>query len=59
VQVSCAALVSWCRERLARFKVPRWVFVGEPGNWPMTSTGKIQKFRLVEEAEKRIEQREG
>jgi crotonobetaine/carnitine-CoA ligase len=37
-------LVAWCLERLARFKVPRYVeLVPEI---PMTSTGKIEKHRL-------------
>jgi fatty-acyl-CoA synthase len=40
-------LVTWCRERLARFKVPRHFIFTEV---PKTSTGKIQKFRLREMA---------
>ena len=39
-------LRAFCRERLAHFKVPRYVkFVDE---FPMTVTGKIQKFRMRE-----------
>ncbi len=38
-------IVAWCREHLARFKVPRTVVFGE---LPKTSTGKIQKFVLRE-----------
>jgi len=38
----------FCRGRLAHFKIPRYVmFVDE---FPMTVTGKIQKFRMREEA---------
>jgi fatty-acyl-CoA synthase len=41
-------LCHWCSERLARFKVPRyWRFVDA---FPMTVTGKIQKYRLREMA---------
>ena len=41
-------LLAWCRARLAGFKVPRyWRFVE---SFPMTVTGKIQKFRLREMA---------
>jgi fatty-acyl-CoA synthase len=41
-------LRSFCRERLAHFKVPRyWKFVDE---FPMTVTGKVQKFRMREVA---------
>ena len=40
-------LVEWCRQGLARYKVPRHVIFAEI---PKTSTGKIQKFRLREMA---------
>ncbi len=41
------ALKSWCREHLAHYKVPgKFVFT----EIPRTSTGKIQKFVLREEA---------
>ncbi|MHB1423367.1 MAG: AMP-binding protein [Gemmataceae bacterium] len=37
-------LITYCRSRLSAFKVPRyWRFVE---SFPMTVTGKIQKFRL-------------
>jgi fatty-acyl-CoA synthase len=42
-------VIAWCREHLARFKVPRTVVFGE---LPKTSTGKIQKFVLRERAQK-------
>ena len=43
------ALRAWCREKLAGYKVPgRFVFA----EVPKTSTGKIQKFVLREEARK-------
>ena len=45
--VSAEDIQAWCRERLARFKVPRTVVFGE---LPKTSTGKIQKFVLRERA---------
>jgi fatty-acyl-CoA synthase len=38
-------IIAWCREKLARFKVPRFVVFVE---LPKTSTGKIQKFKLRE-----------
>jgi fatty-acyl-CoA synthase len=37
------AVIAWCREHLAHFKVPHTVVFGE---LPKTSTGKIQKFVL-------------
>lgn len=39
-------LQTWCKERIAHFKTPRYFkFVEE---FPMTVTGKIQKFRMRE-----------
>nr|WP_208408003.1 acyl-CoA synthetase [Variibacter gotjawalensis] len=40
-------LIAWCRDNLARYKVPRHVVFTE---LPKTSTGKVQKFRLREMA---------
>ncbi|MDX1737196.1 MAG: AMP-binding protein, partial [Alphaproteobacteria bacterium] len=43
-----ATLKSWCREHLAGYKMPgKFVFT----TIPRTSTGKIQKFKLREEAQ--------
>lgn len=40
-------IIAFCKERLAKFKVPKTVVFGE---LPKTSTGKIQKFELREKA---------
>jgi fatty-acyl-CoA synthase len=40
-------IIAFCRDHLARFKVPRMVVFGP---LPKTSTGKIQKFALRERA---------
>ncbi len=40
-------IIFWCRDKLAHFKCPRTVVFGE---LPKTSTGKIQKFKLREQA---------
>src|SRR3712207_2978407 len=45
--VSAEELIGWCREKLARYKVPRHIVFIE---LPKTSTGKIQKFKLREMA---------
>jgi fatty-acyl-CoA synthase len=45
--VSPAAMIGWCRDRLAHYKVPKEVVFGP---LPKTSTGKIQKFELRERA---------
>ena len=45
--VSAEALIDHCRERMARFKVPRTIVFGD---LPKTATGKIMKFELRERA---------
>jgi fatty-acyl-CoA synthase len=46
--VTATGLTDFCRGRIATFKIPRfWKFVDE---FPMTVTGKIQKFRMREAA---------
>src|SRR5207248_2440612 len=45
--VSESELIEFCRANLARFKCPRGIIFGE---LPKTTTGKIQKFRLREQA---------
>ncbi len=47
--VGAEEIIEFCRERLARFKVPRHVVFTE---LPKTSTGKVQKFVLREMARK-------
>jgi fatty-acyl-CoA synthase len=43
-KASTEELTAYCKQRLASYKVPRyWQFVD---SFPMTVTGKIQKFRL-------------
>src|SRR6266404_4670440 len=44
-------IIAFCREHLARFKVPRTVVFG---SLPKTSTGKIQKFVLRELAKRTV-----
>jgi fatty-acyl-CoA synthase len=38
-----------CRSKLARFKVPKRVVFYRPEDLPTTPTGKVQKFRLVQQ----------
>ncbi len=44
---SAEDIMEWCRQGLAKFKVPKHVVFTE---LPKTSTGKIQKFKLREKA---------
>ncbi|WP_106588870.1 AMP-binding protein [Salsuginibacillus halophilus] len=42
-------LKAYCRDHISKFKVPRYIaFVSE---YPMTASGKVQKFKLREQAE--------
>jgi acyl-CoA synthetase (AMP-forming)/AMP-acid ligase II len=49
---SAAEVLEHCRGRIASFKVPRHVFFVE--EFPMTSSGKIQKVKLREDARLRL-----
>ncbi len=51
-RVTAPEVLTFCRGRIASFKIPRHVlFVDE---FPMTSSGKIQKVKLREEALRRL-----
>ena len=45
--VSAQEIIDFCRENLAKFKVPKTIVFGE---LPKTSTGKVQKYKLREQA---------
>ncbi len=47
MSVSVEELIAFCTERLARFKAPKFVRFVE--GFPMTASGKIQKYKLREE----------
>ncbi len=44
------ALFARCRAELAHYKAPRLWYVA--GTFPVTETGKLQKFRLIEAIQK-------
>jgi fatty-acyl-CoA synthase len=50
--VTEAEVLAHCRGRIASFKIPRAVFFVD--EFPMTSSGKIQKVKLREEALRRL-----
>jgi fatty-acyl-CoA synthase len=55
VTATAEELREYCTGRISRHKVPRYIeFTDE---YPMTASGKIQKFRLREEAERKALQR--
>lgn len=49
-----ADVIAVCKDKLARFKVPKHVVFLDRAELPTTPTGKIQKFRLVDHAQTRI-----
>ncbi|MEZ5748838.1 MAG: hypothetical protein R3D83_02785 [Caenibius sp.] len=50
-------LLSLCREKLARFKVPKHVLRLRAGDIPLTATGRPQKFRLAELAARMVREK--
>ena len=53
--VEAGEVQAYCRERLARFKAPRFIRIVD--SFPLTASGKIQKFRLREAHEADIARR--
>jgi fatty-acyl-CoA synthase len=45
--ISDEAIMTWCRDKIAHFKIPKTIVFGP---LPKTSTGKIQKFVLRDQA---------
>ncbi len=50
------AVKDYCFENLAPYQAPKYFFFGDSGDWPRTSTGKVQKFKLRERAEELIKE---
>ncbi|AMM97500.1 AMP-binding protein [Bacillus pumilus] len=46
--ISIETLTSYCQSQMARYKIPKYFFITD--EYPMTASGKIQKFRLKEQA---------
>jgi fatty-acyl-CoA synthase len=44
----------FCRGKISRFKIPKYVFFVD--SYPLTSSGKIQKFVLREMGIKKVEE---
>ncbi|HZZ45605.1 MAG TPA: AMP-binding protein [Pseudonocardia sp.] len=53
-QVSADDVLALCKDKLARFKVPKHVFFCAGAELPTTPTGKVQKFELVRRATRRL-----
>jgi fatty-acyl-CoA synthase len=46
--VTADDLRTFCRDQIARYKIPRYIHFAD--QFPMTVTGKVQKFKMREEA---------
>jgi fatty-acyl-CoA synthase len=58
VRPDVAAVIAYCGERLARFKVPAHLFPVADVELPTSATGKVQKFVLAERATREIGERD-
>lgn len=54
VEITATAVIALCKEKLARFKVPKHVLFLTAEELPTTPTGKVQKFRLVRWAQEQL-----
>ena len=52
MEASEEEIKEYCRENIARYKVPKYIFF--VNEWPMTASGKIQKFKLREIAREKL-----
>jgi len=48
-------IVDFCRGKISRFKIPKYIFFVD--GFPMTASGKIQKYKLSQQALELCEQR--
>jgi fatty-acyl-CoA synthase len=54
-ELDAAELLLYCAENLARFKVPMRILFAEADALPVSATGKIQKFKLVERTKQALQ----
>lgn len=48
------SVLRYCRTHLAAFQVPRYFVFSSLDEWPKTSTGKVQKYKLRQIAQERL-----
>lgn len=51
-EITESEIIEFCRGNIAHFKIPKYVFFTD--NFPMTLSGKIQKYILRDESNKRV-----
>ncbi len=47
-EVGAEDLRAYCRGQIAHYKIPRYVMFVD--GWPMTVSGKVQKYKMREES---------
>ncbi|MFS0788328.1 AMP-binding protein [Shouchella sp. 1P09AA] len=52
VDVMESELIAYCKGKIAHYKIPRYIEICD--EFPMTASGKIQKFKLKEQAIKKL-----
>ena len=50
--LEASEIQDYCRGKIARYKIPKHIFF--TGSFPLTASGKVQKFKLREEARARL-----
>jgi acyl-CoA synthetase (AMP-forming)/AMP-acid ligase II len=56
-QLGKEELVAYCQGKISKFKIPEHIFI--MNEYPMTASGKIQKYKLREEAQRLMNIKEG
>ncbi|RXY98493.1 AMP-binding protein [Fictibacillus sp. S7] len=56
-QLTKEELVDYCQGKISKFKIPEHIFIMK--EYPMTASGKIQKYKLREEAQRLMNVKEG
>jgi len=51
-QLTEEEVIDFCRGKISRYKIPKYVFFVD--EFPMTASGKVQKFKLKESAQARL-----
>ena len=55
VKLTKEEVISFCKGKLAHFKIPKYIFFVE--NFPTTVTGKVQKFKMRKTTEQWIQEK--
>ena len=54
VELTREDVLEYCRDKIARFKIPKYILFIGPGEWPLLGAGKVDKLRLREMAAEKV-----